>query len=318
MNRLVVFICFMLVTSTVFCQRNKGIPIDKKKLEQYKARYESGERDIVFIKEYVDFLEGKGKVKVNSKLAFLIRGHRNPMTKKLVKDYVSKCPIRQLSEQAIWELAGDYLLDDVYSNAFEYVHSRLNKFKWGNVDSRYSIVSTLNRKIGSAVMEVAAPKKDKKGVYNMPGYDGEKVEWLKAMLNRNVINDAAKLKVVFKINDAYRDNAYSRMLDILKFGMELGMFDKDMNYISSIVGFLAYNSNDKNLLNNCLVMMNGFVERDAKSDGIGHNYYDVISKLYSKLGDKPKAVAAQKEYDAIEAKRMQRFGGFMNILNQKK
>lgn len=316
MNKLVVFICFMLVLPSGFCQRSKGIPIDKKKLEQYKARYESGDRDIAFIKEYVDFLEGKGKVKVNSKLAFLIRGYRNPMTKKLVKDYVSKCPIRQLSEKDIWDLAGDYLLDDVYSNAFEYVHSRLNKFKWGKVDERYSIVSTLNRKIGSAVMKQAAPYKDKAGVYKMPEFDKEKIDWLKALLNRNVISDVAKLKLVFKIYDAYRDNKSSKMMDIIQFSLDLGMFDRDMHYIYSVIGFIAESSSDKSLLNRCLDQMKVFMVRDANSDGLGNNYYDVVSKLYLKLGNKVKAVEAKKKYDAIEAKRMKKFGGLMKLMKK--
>ncbi len=320
MNKLVVYICFLLITSTAFCQRVKNtVSIsNNEKLESFKSQYKAGNRDISFIKEYVDFLEGGNIVNANNNFAFMLQGYRNPETKKLVLDYVSKCPVRQISEKDVWELARYYLLDDVYSNAFEYVHNRLDKFKWGKIDSRYSIVRDLDNKISSEVLKIAGPHKDSEGCFQMPRYNEEKFARIQSMVNRGVINRASELKVIFSIYNNFSLDDHEKMFSILEYGIELKLFHRNEQYVSSVLGYLADHSGNKKILSNCLEMLNGFIKNDEKSDGLGYNYYDVVSKLYAKLGDSSKSLEAKKRYDAIEAMKVERFGGLINLLNKKK
>lgn len=316
MNRIVVYVCFMLLTVNSFAQqKNKGIPPEnKKKLEAFKKKYLEGERYINFIKEYIDVLESKNKFRNNPRFAFMRLRYSNPETKKLILDYVSKCPIRQLSEQYIWDLAGEYLLEDVYSNAFEYIHSRIDKFKWGKIDARYSILNKMNHKISSEVGEIAYPQENADGKYEMPKYDEEKFLWIEKIVSKGDIKCAAESKIILRIYKESLLSDYQKVFSMLKYGVDMNLLVKNDTYISSMLCYFADNSTDKVLLNNCLSMVKSFV----KEDGTGINYYGVISKLYSQLGNRKEAAIAKNKYDAIEKERRSYFENMFKQLEKKK
>ena len=286
-----------------------------KNLEDFRTEYESGNREINFIKEYIGFLEKNAREKPDNGLSSLFIKYKNPETKKLVLDYVSKCPVKQLSEQSIWELVGDYLLDDVYTNAFQYVHNNLTKFSWDKIDARYSILLKLDRKLSSEVNKIASPQKNSDNSYEFPEYEEDKFIWIESLLHKNVVPSATQLRAILKMYYMAKENDFQGMFFLLNLSFSLELFEDNNAYINATMGFIADHSIDKVLLKNCLSILNSIVE-DGEAGSLEFNYFEVISKLYGKLGETVKAAEAQKKYDAIEAKRMERFGGLMKLLKK--
>ena len=78
------------------------------------------------------------------------------------------------------------------------------------------------------------------------------------------------------------------------------------NYIVAILTVLSEGILDKELINNTLSFV--LRQRDQEEAAGGStNYYDLLSRLYTLVGDKDNADKYKKIGDAMEAERMERY-----------
>lgn len=306
----------MFVSILGYCQQNNTKL--SKDLNYFKSTYKKGNRDIEFIKEYIKFLENKVKKPKLGKFSFSFSKYRNPESKKLVLDYLSKCPIRQLSEKYIWDLGGEYLLKDVYSNAFEFYQSRLNKFKWGKQDARFSIMKAIDMAVDKEIKKLAYPKLTKDGNYILPKYNAEKINYLVNQFINKEILSSAEQKVVIKLYKLLQSKEYKKAFDSIEFAINLDIIRSNRDYINCFLGFIICQSKDNEMLKKAVKWLNYYAIEEAKGGSIGFNFYDNISNAYKKLGEIEKANEAKQKSIKMEQKRSERFGDFMKILKQQK
>ena len=300
-----------------YCQTKNETSI-KKDLQFYKLEYKKGNRDIKFIKEYINKLENKVKRPKVKKFSFRFSKYLNPESKKLVLDYISKCPIRQLSEKYIWDLGGEYLLKDVYSNAFEFYQSRLNKFNWGKQDARFQIMKSIDMAVNKEINKLIYPFLNKSNQYILPKYQAEKLNYLNSRFINKKLLSSAQQKIKIKLYHYLRLKNYKKALETIDFCLELNLINSNKNLVNRFLGYIIHNTNNKEIIKSSVKYLTAYAIEEAKGGSIGFNFYDAISVAYSKLGDAQKSKEAKNKSKEMEDKRKARFGDFMKILNQKK
>lgn len=84
-------------------------------LESFREQYQFNQRDLQVVERYVDALENAGMYKEAENVA---------------KEYMSRCPVVQITDKDTYLLLNKYLFTDPYSNVFEYGIYAVKNMKW--------------------------------------------------------------------------------------------------------------------------------------------------------------------------------------------
>ena len=288
-------------------------------LESLKEKYEANKRDIEVVKEYVEALE---------------KAKKGKEAERVTKEYMSRCPVLQVEDKDTYLLLNKYVFADPYSNVFEYGIYAMKKMKWdredipagedkatrlerlfrslgsgvsgdNEIDKRYEVLMMLSRNLNKEIDKQCEPYLQDKQ-YVLPLYDSLKLERLTYLVNKGQLlgQDAMRLKLA--VNKALHAGNYARVVRDLEVAANLNMTDLRDNYIVAILTVLSESTLDKELINNTLSFV--LRQRDQEEAAGGStNYYDLLSRLYTLVGDKDNADKYKKIGDAMEAERMERY-----------
>ena len=288
-------------------------------LESLKEKYEANKRDIEVVKEYVEALE---------------KAKKGKEAERVTKEYMSRCPVLQVEDKDTYLLLNKYVFADPYSNVFEYGIYAMKKMKWdredipagedkatrlerlfrslgsgvsgdNEIDKRYEVLMALSRNLNKEIDKQCEPYLQDKQ-YVLPLYDSLKLERLTYLVNKGQLlgQDAMRLKLA--VNKALHAGNNVQVVRDLEVAANLNMTGVRGNYIVAILTVLSEGILDKELINNTLSFV--LRQRDQEEAAGGStNYYDLLSRLYTLLGDKDNADKYKKIGDAMEAERMERY-----------
>ena len=288
-------------------------------LESLKAKYEANKRDIEVVKEYVEALE---------------KAKKGKEAERVTKEYMSRCPVLQVEDKDTYLLLNKYVFADPYSNVFEYGIYAMKKMKWdredipagedkatrlerlfrslgsgvsgdNEIDKRYEVLMALSRNLNKEIDKQCEPYLQDKQ-YVLPLYDSLKLERLTYLVNKGQLlgQDAMRLKLA--VNKALHAGNNVQVVRDLEVAANLNMTGVRGNYIVAILTVLSEGILDKELINNTLSFV--LRQRDQEEAAGGStNYYDLLSRLYTLVGDKDNADKYKKIGDAMEAERMERY-----------
>ena len=288
-------------------------------LESLKEKYEANKRDIEVVKEYVEALE---------------KAKKGKEAERVTKEYMSRCPVLQVEDKDTYLLLNKYVFADPYSNVFEYGIYAMKKMKWdredipagedkatrlerlfrslgsgvsgdNEIDKRYEVLMMLSRNLNKEIDKQCEPYLQDKQ-YVLPLYDSLKLERLTYLVNKGQLlgQDAMRLKLA--VNKALHTGNNAQVVRDLEVATDLNMTDVRGNYIVAILTVLSEGILDKELINNTLSFV--LRQRDQEEAAGGStNYYDLLSRLYTLVGDKDNADKYKKIGDAMEAERMERY-----------
>ena len=137
-------------------------------------------------------------------------------------------------------------------------------------------------------------------------HDSLKLERLTYLVNKGQLlgQDAMRLKLA--VNKALHAGNNVQVVRDLEVAANLNMTGVRGNYIVAILTVLSEGILDKELINNTLSFV--LRQRDQEEAAGGStNYYDLLSRLYTLVGDKDNADKYKKIGDAMEAERMERY-----------
>ena len=288
-------------------------------LESLKEKYEANKRDIEVVKEYVEALE---------------KAKKGKEAERVTKEYMSRCPVLQVEDKDTYLLLNKYVFADPYSNVFEYGIYAMKKMKWdredipagedkatrlerlfrslgsgvsgdNEIDKRYEVLMALSRNLNKEIDKHCEPYLQDKQ-YVLPLYDSLKLERLTYLVNKGQLlgQDAMRLKLA--VNKALHAGNNVQVVRDLEVAANLNMTGVRGNYIVAILTVLSEGILDKELINNTLSFV--LRQRDQEEAAGGStNYYDLLSRLYTLVGDKDNADKYKKIGDAMEAERMERY-----------
>lgn len=288
-------------------------------LESLKEKYEANKRDIEVVKEYVEALE---------------KAKKGKEAERVTKEYMSRCPVLQVEDKDTYLLLNKYVFADPYSNVFEYGIYAMKKMKWdredipagedkatrlerlfrslgsgvsgdNEIDKRYEVLMALSRNLNKEIDKQCEPYLQDKQ-YVLPLYDSLKLERLTYLVNKGQLlgQDAMRLKLA--VNKALHAGNNVQVVRDLEVAANLNMTGVRGNYIVAILTVLSEGILDKELINNTLSFV--LRQRDQEEAAGGStNCYDLLSRLYTLVGDKDNADKYKKIGDAMEAERMERY-----------
>mgnify|MGYP002573013897 CR=1 FL=1 len=267
-----------------------------KSLFACRDRYEAGERDLAFLKEYVAALEG----------AFL-----KDDIEKIVLDYMNTISVEKLQEKEIWDFVGAFIKNP-YSPQFDYVIFNIDRLAHKVKFDRYNVERQLSWALEKAVDRVVEIKFDENGVPLRLVAEQGKIDTLLRLIDRGNLKRAetyrAKIKIyelelAQKWNEVYESQMMYRDIKAL------GYSDRDLDETAR---YLAAYCQDKGIIEKYLVLIEGLQkEEDKGSAKLKSNYYGTLSVLHAKLGNNAKAKEFKKMDEKIRAEKAKEFESFL-------
>jgi len=293
-----------------------------------RGRYESSPRDVGAVKAYSEALEKAGDMKGSEAV---------------VREFMSRCPVVQLADRDTYLLISRYVLDDPYSNAFDYALFLLPKMKWDRqdhtkeeqqslmlrkfadlkygvsradeVDKRYEVLAQLSRRLSKEIDAQCDPLKDKEGKYVLPDCDVKKINYLCTLLDKADLLGEDGMRIKIAVAAAIRDNDFSRAVKYLGTASDLYLKGIRGSYLIGMMNVLASEGLDKDTRDKAIDILLRQI-RLNKEKGTNYNYYNVLGVLYSQAGDSDNAARYTHEGNRIEAEREARYQDMMKSMER--
>lgn len=295
-------------------------------LETLKTRYEADKRNFEAVKEYATALED---AKQNKEAEIVIR------------EYMSRCPVLQIEDKDTYLLINRYVFDDPYSEVFGHAIYAWKKMRWnreeeksvnaraammmnifkgmsrgvtgGNqIDKRYEVLSVLSDNLHKEIDKQCTPQyKNKK--YEMPVFDAKKVNRLEYQLNRGELLGQTDMRLKIDFARAWDRKDWEEILHKMEAAVELGIDGIGGDYALKLLTCLSEIQLNKEQVKRGLDLALSLCEHEEKTHG-GINFYNLVGKWYILAGDSENAEKYNRIGDEIEAKKMEKYGDLLKLL----
>lgn len=171
--------------------------LEGRSVFRYQEMYESGNRDLLFLKAYITSLEN----------ALLSENAR-----KIVQGYMDTIPVERLKQKDVWEFVRPYL-DDPYTPQFEFVFYNLVHY-WNHLgDDRYKLEKQMRIAIHQAVEVLIGKNYDENQQVLPLTNDPEKINKLRGYLRRESLPLGERMMAQLRIHELnYRRNGRMSLL----------------------------------------------------------------------------------------------------------
>lgn len=270
--------------------------MEGKSLFAYRDRYNSGDRDLNFIKEYATALNG----------AFL-----KDDIQQIVVDYMNSVPLEKLKDKDVWELVGGYVKDP-YSPQFEYVVFNLDYFPAKLKVDRYKLEWQLNWALEKALDQIVGLQKDKEGnilpLLNEPA----RMATLLKLIDRANLKRAEEYRAKSKIHELELAGQWEEVYNYLMVCRSIKALGYSDRFLNEVIQYMAVNCADRTLLKKCLALVQEMqAKEDQDKSRLKSSYYDTLALLYGKLGDSKKAKEYQLLDENLKKENAKEFENFM-------
>lgn len=261
-----------------------------------RARYRKGERDLPFLKKYMQALNG----------AFL----KDDMVQ-VVQDYMEHIPLDSLKNKEVWDFVWTYIKDP-YSPQFAYVLDNINHFRYRMKVDMYALESQFVYALGRAVRECTALKKDEKGRIAGLADEPEKVKVIRELLRKADLKQRTEMRIKLYIHDLELQGAWEKVLDYLQMGREIGVLEHADSFRDDVYRYMALTCRNRGLLEQVLAEVED-LQRQSDQSTAKHKmaYYDTLSMLYDVLGDTAKTEENREKADKREKALRKEFEAMM-------
>ena len=270
--------------------------MEGRSLFAYRERYVAGQRDLNFIKAYVNALNG----------AFLRED-----VEKVVGEYVKSIPVEKLQEKEVWELVGEHIKNP-YSPQFEYVVFNLDKMAVRLNFDRYKVERQLGWALEKALNNIIEPKEDKEERNMFLSKEPGKMDTLMRLIDRASLKHAEEYRAKSRIYELLLKKNWPEVFNYLNVCRDIRALGYSERYVEQVVRYMALNCRDRKLLKKSLTLMEELQAREEQNDSrLKTNYYGTLALLNDKLGNSKVADELRKKDEKIKAEKAKEFEEFM-------
>lgn len=273
--------------------QNAQMALKGRDLFTLRKEYESGNRDIGFLVDYMASLEG----------AFLKDDAR-----KVADDYLKNHDPKELDRDEVWQAFGKYVTD-IHSPAFDYLVNNAGRYGGILKRDRQAINFQVKSACDRELRQFLRINFDKQGQPQPLATDtvwAEKVVWY---LEKTGQAGADQYRLYLYIHKQLLKGQYDEAWQAVKMGVKSRMSGFYSLKVGDYVAYLAPQTRDKKVLKDYLAVMEGFLNRDTSTE---YTVYKTLADLNRRLGNKPLAEQQQALYDAELAKERQKFEEMFN------
>lgn len=270
--------------------------MEGRSLFAYRERYAAGQRDLNFIKAYVNALNG----------AFLRED-----VEKVVGEYVKSIPVEKLQEKEVWELVGEHIKNP-YSPQFEYVVFNLDKMAVRLNFDRYKVERQLDWALEKALNNIIEPKEDQEEKNMFLSKEPGKMDTLMRLIDRASLKHAEEYRAKSRIYELLLKKNWPEVFNYLNVCRDIRALGYSERYVEQVVRYMALNCSDRKLLKKSLTLMEELQAREEQNDSrLKTNYYGTLALLNDKLGNSKVADELRKKDEKIKAEKAKEFEEFM-------
>lgn len=255
-----------------------------KGLIALRKQYETNQNDLSFLKTYVQALND----------AF-----QKDEAQAVVDKYIKSKPLSNIKEPEIWNFVKNNITD-VYSPQFEYMVIQCGTpFLYQMKEDVYSVTNNWNTLMLYALMNLVDMQQDDRGNYiDTVKVEREHMEKLKSLAEHFSFRCSPEIMAELKVHQLKIENKWADVCDIilaLQDTNTFGLYGYD-SFTRYSIWQISKHLKDPVRLKKCLDLMN-LRQNQEKGSFFLPNYYDIISSLYTSLGNKEEADNALKKYE---------------------
>ena len=262
--------------------------MEGKSLSVLQKKYEEGARDFETIRDYVAALNGAFK-------------KENIST--IISEFMATIPVEKLKDKDVWALVGKYVTDP-YTEAYQYVFKEIERFQYRLNVNRYDLERQMADGMARAVKEIITVTTKTTNPDTLKMME-EKEGVLRGMLKQNTVKRFPTYLCKLEINACRLKEDVNGMYRWIMFADDLNLLNYENDFRESTYSYITERTRDKKVLNTILDVIEQQQEEEeqVKSELVKQNYYNLLALLYTKLGQKDKAMDARKKYEQLEEKK---------------
>lgn len=259
--------------------------LEGRSVFRYQEMYESGNRDLFFLKAYITSLE-------NALLSEKAR--------KIVQGFMDTIPVERLKQKDVWEFVRPYL-DDPYTPQFEFVFYNLVHY-WNNLgDDRYKLEKQMRIAIHQAVEVLIGKNYDENQQLLPLTNDPEKINKLRGYLRRESLPLGERMMAQLRIHELKLQEKWEDVFTYLSVCYDAGVLLYEEYYINESIEYLAERATNIALLEQSLKLMMELQEAKNRAKGqlFRTNFYGTLAILHEKLGHVEEARACKLKSEEL-------------------
>ena len=261
-----------------------------KDLFTLKKQYAEGQRDVPFLKDYIESLNA----------AFM-----KDDAAAVAKEFIATMDPKQLEDPDVWSAFGQYVTD-VDSPAFEYLAMNAPRLSMKNGMDRYKTNFQLSIATNGALREIFDIDIDKEGNIKPLSTDTVKAERLIGYQKKfdNGTADGSRAKLY--IHKALLAGDIADAWSVIKTMRKIDHSAFYPNQINDYVSYMLPLTKDKKVLKEYLAVLEPAID-NSKSKSMAYDLYKTIADIQTRLGNKKEAARRMEQFKVAEEENMAMF-----------
>ena len=255
-----------------------------KDLFSLAAEYQKGNREISFMKEFIQSLNN----------AFL-----KDSVARVTGKFIRSMAPEELDKDEVWDIFGSYVTD-IRSDAFEYLVKNADRYQRKLKRDRYAINKQLEISCERELRSITKLRFDSNDVPFPLSTDTAFAEKIIFYIDKASLRNRDRHQTKVTIHKLLLNEKFDEAWQLILACKKLGIGSYYPTTIQDYIRYLLHYTNDKKALNSYLQVLEEYQTKDKE---FNYHMYETMSHLHQKLGHRKQADELMQKYQTIDAER---------------
>lgn len=255
-----------------------------KDLFSLAAEYQKGNREISFMKEFIQSLNN----------AFL-----KDSVARVTGKFIRSMAPEELDKDEVWDIFGSYVTD-IRSDAFEYLVKNADRYQRKLKRDRYAINKQLEISCERELRSITKLRFDSNDVPFPLSTDTAFADKIIFYMDKASLRNRDRHQTKVTIHKLLLNEKFDEAWQLILACKKLGIGSYYPTTIQDYIRYLLHYTNDKKALNSYLQVLEEYQTKDKE---FNYHMYETMSHLHQKLGHRKQADELMQKYQTIDAER---------------
>ena len=255
-----------------------------KDLFSLAAEYQKGNREISFMKEFIQSLNN----------AFL-----KDSVARVTGKFIRSMAPEELDKDEVWDIFGSYVTD-IRSDAFEYLVKNADRYQRKLKRDRYAINKQLEISCERELRSITKLRFDSNDVPFPLSTDTAFADKIIFYIDKASLRNRDRHQTKVTIHKLLLNEKFDEAWQLILACKKLGIGSYYPTTIQDYIRYLLHYTNDKKALNSYLKVLEEYQTKDKE---FNYHMYETMSHLHQKLGHRKQADELMQKYQTIDAER---------------
>lgn len=255
-----------------------------KDLFSLAAEYQKGNREISFMKEFIQSLNN----------AFL-----KDSVARVTGKFIRSMAPEELDKDEVWDIFGSYVTD-IRSDAFEYLVKNADRYQRKLKRDRYAINKQLEISCERELRSITKLRFDSNDVPFPLSTDTAFADKIIFYIDKASLRNRDRHQTKVTIHKLLLNEKFDEAWQLILACKKLGIGSYYPTTIQDYIRYLLHYTNDKKALNSYLKVLEEYQTKDKE---FNYHMYETMSHLHQKLGHRKQADELMQKYQTIDVER---------------